>query len=161
MAELRVAPIPFPAADSEPGVDTSLFAQCREVRRLVFIEEQFVPAELEWDGLDGDAEHFAVLHENDEDVTVLATARMRVLDDAAKAERVAVLSSQRHLGLGRLLMQAIEFRAREYALPRVRLNAQLSAAPFYDKLGYQREGETFLEAGIEHVAMSKRLDEPE
>ena len=142
---------------SAGGTDSPLFSQCREVRRLVFIEEQRVPAELEWDGLDVDAEHFAALDENGTDTAVLATARMRILGDSAKAERVAVLASERKRGLGRLLMDAIEARARERSLSRVHLNAQLSAVPFYEKLGYRSQGDSFLEAGIEHVAMFKDL----
>lgn len=117
-----------------------------------------MPAELEWDGLDADAEHFVAFTRRAGNARALGTARMRIIGDAAKAERVAVLKSARHLGVGRRLMEAIENLARDRSLARIRLNAQVSAVPFYERLGYRAEGEVFLEAGIEHRAMSLRLD---
>ncbi len=139
-------------SDGEPD----RFAQCREIRRIVFVEEQSVPTQLEWDGLDQGAEHFLALASAGRDA--LGTARMRILGTSAKAERVAVLESARNLGIGRLLMEALESRARECELTTVRLNAQVPVVHFYEKLGYRSEGEVFLQAGIEHLAMWKRLD---
>jgi predicted GNAT family N-acyltransferase len=155
MTRHHVERIRFSEADTE--FDPSQIAKCREIRRVVFIEEQSVPAELEWDGLDELAEHFMAISGSGRDEQILGTARMRVVGNSAKAERVAVLASARHLGLGRLLMQAIETRARERSLSKIQLNAQVPVVPFYEKLGYQTQGEVFLEAGIEHLAMTKRL----
>ena len=156
MTSHRVERITFSELDTE--VESHPIARCREIRRLVFIEEQSVPAELEWDGLDELAEHFMATRGLDPDTRALGTARMRVVGDTAKAERVAVLPSARRHGLGRLLMEAIETRARDHSLAKIQLNAQVAVVPFYEMLGYQGEGEIFLEAGIEHLAMSKTLD---
>lgn len=155
MTRHHVERIPFSESDTE--FDPSRIAECREIRRVVFIEEQSVPAELEWDGLDELAEHFMAISGSGRDEQILGTARMRVVGNSAKAERVAVLASARRLGLGRLLMQAIEARARERSLAKIQLNAQVPVVRFYEKLGYQTQGEVFLEAGIEHLAMTKRL----
>jgi len=156
MTQSRVERISYSTSNNETEPD--LFAQCREIRRIVFIEEQSVPAELEWDGLDEGAEHFVAFASSDHDARALGTARLRFVAEAAKAERVAVLASARELGLGRLLMEAIESRVRDRFLTRIRLNAQVAVVPFYERLGYRGEGEVFVEAGIEHLAMSKSLD---
>jgi predicted GNAT family N-acyltransferase len=135
-----------------------LLARSHEIRRIVFVEEQSVPADLEWDELDEISEHFLVFENAAPESESLGTARMRVVGNFAKAERVAVLARARKLGLGRLLMNAIEDRARTRRLSAIQLNAQLSALPFYQRLGYRPEGEVFTEAGIEHRAMAKALD---
>ncbi len=137
--------------------------RCREIRRRVFVDEQSVPPELEWDGLDGEAEHFVAFQTTANEIAagsceqVVGTARLRTVDGYAKAERVAVLESHRQHGVGRSLMEALEQRAIECGLHQIRLSAQVRVLPFYERLGYSRHGEVFLEAGIEHLAMSKTL----
>jgi predicted GNAT family N-acyltransferase len=148
------------AADPEsPSPD---FEACLEIRHEVFVEGQQVPAELEFDGLDRDAEHFLAFADDPADAAALGaaalgTARMRVVHGVAKAERIAVLDRARGLGLGRALVEAIESRAREQGLPAIRLNAQVAVIPFYEKSGFIAEGEVFVEANIDHRAMTKRL----
>jgi predicted GNAT family N-acyltransferase len=143
------------AADPEsPSPD---FEACLEIRHEVFVEGQQVPAELEFDGLDRDAEHFLAFADDPEGAAALGTARMRVVNGMAKAERIAVLDRARGLGLGRALVEAIESRAREQGLPAIRLNAQVAVIPFYEKSGFIAEGEVFVEANIDHRAMTKRL----
>lgn len=151
-----------------------LYAQCRELRQRVFVEEQSVPAALEWDGLDETAEHFAALIDAtnpQESPTVVGTARLRWVDRVpegpgeagstlgrlAKAERVAVLASARATGIGRSLMHAVERRAAERGHTALTLNAQVVVVPFYERLGYVSHGDVFLSAGIEHLAMTKRI----
>lgn len=126
--------------------------ECLALRRVVFVEEQDVPADLEVDGLDPACTHFVV---RDAGGAVVGTARMREYHGAAKAERVAVHAAARGTGVGRLLMDALEAEARLLALPEVRLNAQTSAIPFYDRLGYVAEGPEFDDAGIPHRHMRK------
>lgn len=128
---------------------------CHALRRLVFVEEQRVEAALEWDELDALAEHF--LARRREDGAAVGTARLRVVDGSAKAERVAVRPEARQSGIGRLLMKALEERARAQGCGEVVLNAQLTALPFYEALGYVAEGPVFEEAGIDHRAMRRRL----
>lgn len=123
------------------------------VRRVVFVEEQGVPPELEVDGLDPECVHFAVEGPGG----LLGTARLRDYHGAGKAERVAVLASARGTGAGRALMEALEAEAVRRGMPEVRLNAQRDAVPFYLRLGYEPVGAEFEEAGIPHLAMRKPL----
>ncbi|WP_306056091.1 GNAT family N-acetyltransferase [Natronococcus wangiae] len=126
------------------------------VRHEVFVEEQGVDEELEYDEHDPDAVHF-VAYDGGEAV---GAARLRELEGgAAKVERVAVLEPRREEGIGRELMTAVESRARELALGTLKLHSQTHAADFYRDLDYDRRGEEFDEAGIPHVEMRKRLNE--
>ncbi|APW96568.1 GNAT family N-acetyltransferase [Halobiforma lacisalsi AJ5] len=123
-----------------------------EVRHTVFVEEQDVDEELEYDEYDDDAVHF-VAYDGEEPIGV---ARLRELEDGGgKVERVAVLKSRRGEGIGRLLMDAVEKRAEAMGLSPLVLHSQTHAAEFYDRLGYERHGEEFEEAGIPHVEMRK------
>ena len=132
--------------------------ECHRIRRAVFMDEQHVPLDLEMDDLDDEACHF-LAHRVGEgrETGICGTARMRVLQDRAKAERVAVLADARRLGIGRALMRAIEETATELGLREVVLNAQSSAIPFYEAIGYRAEGPEFEDAGIPHRAMRKAL----
>lgn len=144
------------------------FAACLALRRTVFIDEQGVPESLEWDGLDPDAHHFlalrpgvasdpAIADTHAAHATPLGTARMRIVDGRAKAERVVVVREARKLGIGRLLMLALEDHARRLGLTSAVLHAQLTAIPFYERLGYRAHGEVFPSAGIDHRKMTKSL----
>jgi len=151
----------LPAGSADPADPSPAYQVCAEIRRKVFVEGQAVPAEIEFDGLDGDAQHFLAFADGDGDgeeaSAALGTARMRIVDGEAKAQRIAVLEHARGLGLGRALVESIESHAREKGLRTVRLNAQVQAKRFYEKLGYQTEGGVFVEAGIDHLAMRKSL----
>jgi predicted GNAT family N-acyltransferase len=133
--------------------DEADFTACLDIRRRVFVVEQGVSEEIEVDGLDaGCAQFIARL-----DGEPVGTARFRVLAGKAKVERVAVLADRREAGIGRALMTALEAHARDEGFDRVALNAQTRVADFYERLGYRREGEVFLEADIPHVRMTKSL----
>lgn len=125
--------------------------RCWAVRRIVFIEEQRVPEDLEVDGLDPECVHFVALEAG----RVIGTARLRPLAEPglAKAERVAVLAEHRRLGVGARLMDALEAEARRRGLQAVVLNAQASAIEFYHRRGYVELGPRFDEAGIPHQKM--------
>jgi predicted GNAT family N-acyltransferase len=125
-------------------------AALRKVRELVFIQEQRVPEALEWDGLDEGATHLLC------EVGGRAIATARMLTDG-HIGRMAVLAEHRNLGIGStMLMQLMEI-ARERGLCEVWLDAQVQAIPFYEKLGFNAEGETFMDAGIPHRRMRKTL----
>jgi ElaA protein len=128
-------------------------AACLALRREVFVEEQGVPPDLELDGLDG----VAVLLVARRGDRVVGTARMRTVHGAAKAERVAVPRDLRGTGIGAALMAALESEAAAAGLAEVKLNAQESAIPFYERLGYEGVGPRFHEAGIPHRAMRRTL----
>ncbi|MCA0990022.1 GNAT family N-acetyltransferase [Pseudalkalibacillus hwajinpoensis] len=123
------------------------------VRHMVFVEEQKVPAELEIDEHEDKAIHFVAYDKN----IPVAAGRFRVLSELAKVERICVLRDYRGTGLGFLLMNGIENHAKQLNLKGTKLNAQISAVGFYEKLGYRIVSEEFMDAGIPHVTMTKVL----
>ena len=170
MAQFHVERLAPDSADPEsPSAD---FEICRMIRLEVFIEGQAIAREEEFDGLDAEALHFIAFEGGSLDVdsiharhdrlssAALGTARMRIVEGAAKAERMAVRERARRRGVGRALLQAIESAAREMEQPFVWLNAQIQAIPFYEKLGYRVEGGVFVEAEIDHRRMTKPLSRP-
>ena len=127
-----------------------------EIRHRVFVLEQGVPAEEERDALDEVALHLVARV----DGTPAGTARM-VLDAShrtGKIGRVAVLPAFRSRGVGRELMAALALRARQRGLVELYLDAQVPVIPFYEGLGYRAEGPEFLDAGILHRRMRRRLE---
>ncbi|QIO23121.1 GNAT family N-acetyltransferase [Haloarcula sp. JP-L23] len=137
------------------GGDAALGDQARAVRRAVFIEEQGVDETEEMDDKDDEATHVVVTDGDDP----VATARFRFVDETtARIERVAVLESYRGEGLGVRVMDAAETTAREQGATSAFLHGQSRVEEFYEKLGYEAEGETFEEAGIPHVEMVKPLE---
>lgn len=121
------------------------------LRRQVFIIEQSVPEELEWDGEDEAALHLLA---EDEVGNPIGTARM--LADG-HIGRVAVLAPWRGRGVGMTLMLRMLELARKQGHREVFLDAQIDALAFYRKLGFQAEGEVFMDAGIPHCHMRLTL----
>ena len=121
------------------------------IRHDVFTLEQKVDSELDFDGLDEQA--FQVIAFSDD--TPAGTGRM--LADG-HIGRIAVLKAFRKLGTGSLIMTSLINLAREKKLPRVFLGAQVTAMPFYEKLGFSGYGETYMEAGILHMPMAMDLN---
>lgn len=137
-------------ADTENRYEDAL-----SVRFDVFVDEQGVPETLEVDEHESESRHFVAYDEADDPV---GAARLREYESGVgKVERVAVLADRRGEGWGDALMDAVEDAARK-CYDGLYLHAQLPAAGFYDRRGYEREGEAFEEAGIEHVAMRKRFE---
>lgn len=123
----------------------------RAIRYAVFVEEQGVPVELEWDDQDEPSWHAVALAD---DGTPVATGRL--LPDG-HIGRMAVLASARGTGVGATVLQALMGKAVELGYAELVLNAQTHAAPFYERAGFAASGEPFEEAGIPHVEMRKRL----
>lgn len=153
---MRIDQLPAKAAD--PSAPSPAYQQCVRIRREVFVVGQAVPLEIEFDGLDPISDHFLASRVHAGSHTPVGTARMRIVNGVGKAERIAVLEQARGSGVGQALMRAIERHAHEMGLRCMQLNAQLQAAGFYEKLGYRAEGPVFVEAGIDHRAMTKLLD---
>ncbi|NIC07809.1 GNAT family N-acetyltransferase [Billgrantia bachuensis] len=124
-----------------------------EIRRVVFIEEQQVPLEEEWDGRDDACRHFLARRGD----TALGTARL--LPDG-HIGRVAVLREARGLGIGAALVRAAIDSARQRGHLQVELAAQTQALAFYENLGFSAFGETFMDAGIPHRNMRLSLKSP-
>ncbi len=133
--------------------DPALLAEAGRLRNRVFVGEQGVPAELEFDGRDAQAAHVVLLDEG----RVVGTARMFDDGEQAVVGRVAVEPGLRGKGLGAVVMEAAERWAGEQGLPAVELHAQQQVVGFYERLGYAGVGEVYLEAGIPHLTMRKLL----
>lgn len=127
--------------------------QALALRVEVFVDEQGVPLDEEHDAHDATATHLLAL----DGERLVGCARLREVGGEAKAERVAVRRVARGQGVGAALMAALEAEAQRRGLPSVKLAAQLSALPFYERLGYAAWGPVFLDAGIEHRWMRKAL----
>jgi len=127
------------------------------VRKAVFVDEQGVDEELEWDehdDPDAEAVHFVASRGGD----AVGAARLREYEPGVgKVERVAVLESARGEGWGRRLMEALEAEARERGFDSLLLHGQTTAEGFYRGLGYETTSDEFDEAGIPHVEMRKSL----
>lgn len=121
-------------------------AELRRIRETVFIAEQSVPPELEWDAEDAAAVHFLAL---DGDYAI-GTARL--LADG-HIGRVSVLRDWRGLGVGDALLEAVIAEAERRDLKQQRLSAQVQATPFYERHGFAVVSGEFLDAGIPHVDM--------
>jgi predicted GNAT family N-acyltransferase len=126
-----------------------------DLRIKVFCDEQGVSEEEERDELDAEATQIVAVDE----AGVIATCRLRYPGDASvcKLERMVVERRLRKLGVGARLLAGAEEEARSGGAREMVLNAQRRAEGFYASNGYVAEGETFLDAGIEHVRMRKAL----
>ncbi|MEO6277041.1 YbgC/FadM family acyl-CoA thioesterase [Roseateles sp.] len=125
------------------------------IRRQVFIEEQGIPADMEWDAADASCLH--ALARNRFGMP-LATGRMlEHVPGVAKIGRMAVLRPMRGTQIGRQVLDALMAEAKQQGYREVLLHAQLSAENFYLRAGFQRRGASFEEAGIGHVEMVRAL----
>ncbi|WP_371612200.1 GNAT family N-acetyltransferase [Streptomyces clavifer] len=144
------------------AVEERDLAACFQVRKDVFVGEQRVPEEIEYDIHDADAVHVLAVAA---DGSALGTGRL--LHGAAAAGRtggdptvgslgrLAVTRESRGLGVGAALVRAIEGEARALGLAGVDLHAQTHALGFYERLGYVAYGPEFPDAGMPHRAMRR------
>ena len=123
----------------------------RAVRWKVFVEEQRVPEDEEWDDYDPVSRHVIAAAA---DGAPVGTGRL--LPDG-HVGRMAVLKEWRGRGVGGAVLGHILKLAREMRHAVVRLHAQTHALGFYEKHGFVAEGEEFMEAGIPHFRMSRIL----
>ena len=122
-----------------------MLEDCFYIRKKVFVEEQGVPEESEIDEYESESIHL-IGYDNEQPVAT-----------AVKIERVAVIKSHRGQGIGRMLMQAVESLAKDEGFYVATMNAQCHAIPFYESLNFKMRGNIFLEEGIEHIEMTKKL----
>lgn len=123
------------------------------LRREVFVVEQGVAPEEEIDGRDGEALHLVAI---DSGGLVVGTCRLFADGPVVRLGRMAVAREARGRGIGALLLERAEAEAPP-AAERIVLAAQIPAIGLYERAGYARRGEVFLDAGIEHVRMEKAL----
>ena len=128
--------------------------QVFKIRYKVFQIEQGVDPSLEFDDKEDQSEHLLAYLGG----KAIGTARIRLLDaQTAKVERVAVLPEARGLGIGKKLMEAALERLQGTPVSEVQVHAQVQVRDFYQKLGFEVQGDVFEEAEILHVKMRKRL----
>ena len=127
--------------------DENLMKKAHKIRYDVFVIGQNCPEDLEWE-FEEESIHFLLLENN----IPLASARHRKTENGYKLERFAVLSQARGKGFGMLILKAIlddikECNALKY------MHAQEQVIPFYEKVGFEKSGKIFEEAGIMHYKM--------
>ena len=144
-----------PMIEVRLGSWTELGADAQRIRGEVFVDEQRIPAELEWDEADAGCVHAVAFNRFGR---ALATGRLlEHVPGVAKIGRMAVARPMRGSGVGRAVLGALMKAARERGFREAVLHAQLSAAPFYVRAGFVTRGTVFEEAAIPHVEMVRSL----
>ena len=124
----------------------------RSLRQQVFIEEQGVPRDIEWDGKDEQCLHVMAYFQGEP----VGCGRLM---PGGKVGRMAVAKPYRGHGIGAAILRELVQVARQEGYSRLYLHAQQHAASFYRRAGFEPRGATFEEAGIPHVSMHLDLDE--
>lgn len=125
------------------------------LRREVFEVEQNIPRPLDRDPFDYSADHVVAL---DDAGRCVGTGRVVRLDArTCQIGRVAVAPDHRRKGVASLVVEALERMAALRGLSEVVIHAQMPSEPFFEARGFVREGDPFLDQGVEHVVMRKKL----
>jgi len=141
--------------DVRVGDWATLGAAAKAIRSEVFIVEQKIPIEMEWDEADAQCVHAVAFNR-----LGLPLATGRLLQPAPQLARIGRMASSqavRGAGVGRAVLDALLQAARDRGDTEVVLHAQLSAAPFYSRAGFNARGAVFEEAGIAHIEMTRTL----
>lgn len=123
----------------------------RAIREAVFIREQNVPAELEWDGKDDACRHALALSLNGD---AIGCGRMQ---PNGHIGRVAVLPQWRKQKVGTAIIESLLDEARSRGYKQVDVDAQIHAIPFYQQFGFVEHGKEFMDAGMPHKKMKLKL----
>jgi predicted GNAT family N-acyltransferase len=145
---------PPTAAVAGPGDRPEIAA----LRTRVFVDEQGVPPEIEQDDADSWAVH--VLSRDDAGA-VVATGRLLVRGSSAGIGRMAADPAVRGRGHGAAVLAELHRQAVLRGVTEIELHAQVTARRFYERAGYTAVGDEYEEAGIAHITMSRRLEEPD
>ena len=124
--------------------------QLKNIREQVFIQEQKVTPELEWDGMDENAMHFLVFN----DKAAIGCARAIVIKDHMQLGRMAVLKEYRGQGIGSALLEKAMTIAKLNQLSAIYISAQCHAIDFYKKFGFEVTSDIYLDAEIPHRDMT-------
>ncbi|MFM9993248.1 MAG: YbgC/FadM family acyl-CoA thioesterase [Burkholderiaceae bacterium] len=134
---------------------TSMKKMAVSIRTQVFVEEQKISQEEEWDEWDDGAVHVVAC--NGMGFPIATGRLLQPSPRVAQIGRMAVIERMRGQQFGDIILQKIVSLARDRGDQEAVLHAQLSAKNFYRRQGFQRRGDVFLEAGIEHIEMSLKL----
>ena len=130
----------------QSGHWNKLEQEAKFIRKQVFIIEQNIPEEEEWDDQDMISDHF-VVYDQDQPI---ATARLLQNNSVG---RVAVLKAYRGQGIGSMIMLEIIRQAHQQDRTFLQLSSQVHAISFYEKLGFSIQGDAYDECGIPHIKM--------
>ena len=125
-------------------------SQLKNIREKVFIQEQKVTHQLEWDGMDEKAIHFLVFT----DKAAIGCARAIVIKDHMQLGRMAVLKEYRGQGIGGALIEKAMTIAKLNQLSAIYISAQCHAIDFYKKFGFEVTSDIYLDAEIPHRDMT-------
>jgi len=125
-------------------------SQLKNIREKVFIQEQKVTPQLEWDGMDEKAIHFLVFNDN----AAIGCARAIVIKDHMQLGRMAVLKEYRGQGIGSALLEKAMTIAKLNQLSAIYISAQCHAIDFYKKFGFEVTSDIYLDAEIPHRDMT-------
>ena len=125
-------------------------SQLKNIREKVFIQEQKVTPELEWDGMDENAMHFLVF----KDEEAIGCARAVVIKNYMQLGRMAVLKEYRGQGIGSALLEKAMTIAKLNQLSAIYISAQCHAIDFYKKFGFEVKSDIYLDAEIPHRDMT-------
>lgn len=123
-----------------------------EIRKKVFQIEQGVPFEEEFDAIDDLSIH-VIVYTSDTDKRPVATGRVYFDGDNYRIGRVAVLKEERGKYYGDFAVRMLANKAFLAGANDILIHAQTNVIPFYEKIGFQVNGDEFIEAGIKHVSM--------
>ena len=144
-----------PMVEVRIGSWDELGRDAQAIRTAVFVDEQKIPAEMEWDEADAGCVHAVAVNRFG---VPLATGRLlEHVPGVAKIGRMAVVQTMRGSRVGRSVLDALMKAARARGDHEVLLHAQMSAAPFYARAGFSERGTVFEEAGIPHIEMVRAL----
>ncbi len=132
------------------NVEKLLFSKALDIRKRVFVVEQNVPPEHEYDGFENESHHYLLFFDD----VPIATARWRNTKKGIKLERFAMLQEYRNKGIGSELLQRIMKDVSSLG-KKIYLHAQIKAVSYYERVGFVKKGDVFVEAGIEHYLMEK------
>ena len=125
------------------------YAPLSMIREKVFIEEQKVMSQLEWDGKDEEAIHFLAY----QDEKAIGCARAFVIENHMQLGRMAVLKEYRNKGIGGTLIEKAVITAKLNQLSAINISAQCHAIDFYKKFGFEVISNIYLDADIPHRDM--------
>ncbi|MEP7100517.1 MAG: YbgC/FadM family acyl-CoA thioesterase [Burkholderiales bacterium] len=141
--------------DVRTGTWEALGLHAQAIRTEVFIDEQKIPIEMEWDEADASALHAVAFNRFG---LPLATGRLLAhAPGVARIGRMAAIQSVRGSGVGRRVLDALMDAAKTRGDRQVLLHAQTSAQAFYARAGFVPAGPVFDEAGIAHIEMTRAL----
>jgi predicted GNAT family N-acyltransferase len=144
-----------PMVQVKTGTWAELGADAGRIRTEVFVKEQRIPAELEWDEADASAVHAVAYNRLGQ---AIGTGRLLpATAGAAKIGRMAVHQALRGGRVGEQVLRALGAEAQRRGDRAIELHAQRTAQGFYARLGFAPQGEPYEEAGIPHITMTSAL----